>query len=95
MINVFYRTLEVEYPGFLQKFEQDDCNFGRKNKYISKDRNELYPEDPIRTQDSTQELSSGYWIGTNISNSIKKRHAMNAANVLGLEYNKDLFVNIE
>jgi hypothetical protein len=94
IINLFKKLDEV-YPGFLQKFEQDDCNYGRKNKYISRNRNELYPDDPIRTQDSTVELSDGYWMGTNISNQIKKRHALNAASVLGLKYDKDIFIKID
>ncbi|MDR1126516.1 MAG: hypothetical protein LBL06_00145 [Treponema sp.] len=93
IISLFVK-LEEKYPGFLEKFDQSEHNFGTKNRYISKNRNELYPHDSKKSQKSTKKLSSEYWIGTNISNETKEKLAKSAAKVLGLTYGKDVYIQI-
>ena len=92
IIGLFNKLDEI-YPGFHQNFENDPSNYGRKNKYISRDRNEIYPDDPVRIRDSTVQLKSGFWIGINTSSGVKETQARGAAKFLNLAYDTDIYIN--
>jgi len=64
---------------------------GKSRRYIAKNADELYPgrEDLIHF---SQQLSSGWWVGTNYSRSSIKKIIKMACEVAGISFGRDLIV---
>lgn len=76
MIDVLRKVIDMlmeEVPGFLLRLEEVDrkcyqTNAKRRRRYISRDRDELYPRSPHLTQKHSYQ-KDGFWIGTNFGQS--------------------------
>jgi predicted type IV restriction endonuclease len=63
---------------------------GRKRRYISRNKFELYPDRPDLCEEYSESRFGGWWIGTNYSRSTI-RHAIElACQVAGLRFGVDL-----
>ncbi|GLR63064.1 hypothetical protein [Marinospirillum insulare] len=64
MIQVF-AELAKDDPQFLERFIAR--KHGKKRRYVSRNKNELYPDRPDLVESSAIEIIPGWWIGTNYS----------------------------
>lgn len=76
---------------FLERFAAIPKH-GRTRRYIARTAEDLYPGRPDLLKLSHQ-FESGWWIGTNYSNSTKEHILRMACDVAGLRFGKDLVVN--
>lgn len=90
LVEVFEELSKLDLS-FLQRFASR--KHGRKRRYIARSREELYPGRPDLAEHSKQ-LSSGWWVGTNYSKSNIKQIIQLACEVSGLQFGRDLTVNL-
>ncbi len=87
MISLF-KKLVADDPSFLERFTAR--KHGRKRRYISNDKMELYPGRPDLCAEHSQELVPGWWIGTNYSRGNIRKIIKLACEVAGLSFGKNL-----
>ena len=85
--------LAAAHPSFLQTFVSLPKH-GSKRRFIAIERNDLYPGRPDLAQQHSQQLHSGYWLGTNYSHKQIQTILRIACQVSGLHYGVDLKVNL-
>ena len=79
-------------PIFLEKFATR--KHGRKRRYIARRREDLYPERPDLCENFSVRLPSGWFMGTNYSKSTLPTFVRLACEVAGLEYGRDLVLQL-
>lgn len=67
---------------------------GRTRRYLAQSADELYPGRPDLAREHFAKLSSGWFVGTNLSLTSIARIAEMACEVAGIRYGKDLVVNV-
>jgi predicted type IV restriction endonuclease len=91
LIQVFKEFAERE-PDFLERFAALPKH-GRKRRYLARTREELYPDSP-HLADNAHEIRPGWWIDTHASKAGIETRIKMACEVAGVQYGKDLFVNL-
>jgi hypothetical protein len=91
LIQVFREFAERE-PGFLERFAALPKH-GRKRRYLARTREELYPGSP-HLADNAYEVRPGWWIDTHASRAGIETRIKMACEVAGVQYGKDLLVNL-
>lgn len=87
-------ALAASDSAFLERFASLPKH-GRSRRYISRNRQELYPERPDLAEEFSYQLPDGYWLGINVSHKAVERILSMACDVAGLRYGVDLRVNLE
>jgi hypothetical protein len=90
--------------GVLEFLNQRDSTFlerlaarpkhGRKRRYVARTPKELYPDRPDLARDHVAQLSSGWWVGTNVSRGAVKHILELACEVAQVEFGRTLIVNL-
>lgn len=92
MISVFEILAEGDST-FLERFA--GRKHGAKRRYIAKDKYELYPGMPPKESELySKQLTSGWYIGTHYEKKVMARIIEMACEVAGLEFGKDLIVEM-
>ena len=91
LVGVFERLLEKDAQ-FCEKLEPHLK--GRTRQYLARDQYALYPDDRKLANTQAVSLSGGWWLGTNSSTSLKRGQIQEACRVAGIEFGKDLIVNL-
>lgn len=65
IMTILFQLLEKEDSKFLEKFASR--KHGKKRRYLSKDKMELYPNRPDLSEQHSIEVVPGWWLGTNYS----------------------------
>jgi hypothetical protein len=77
-------------PGFMERFVAR--RHGRTRRYVARTADELYPGRPDLARDHSQQLSSGWWVGTNYSRKNIGQILQMASEVAGLQFGTELVV---
>lgn len=91
MISVF-EMLTDDDSTFPERFASR--RHGSKRRYIAMDKYELYPDKPQLCEQESRQLTSGWFIGTNYNKGSIEKIIRLACEVAGLEFGKDLIVNM-
>lgn len=91
MIQVF-EELQRRDSNFCRQFA-DLPKHGRKRRYLAEQKEELYSGRPDLAEKKSTKLSSGFWLGTNVSNQTKLRIIEMACDVAGVEFGQELRVD--
>lgn len=91
LIQVF-ELLSQRDPTFLERFAALP-EHGRTRRYLAQTALELYPERADLAPHSAQ-LSSGWWVGTNLSHEAIQRVIKMACEVAGLGYERELVLTL-
>ena len=91
LIKVFREFAERE-PDFLERFAALPKH-GRKRRYLSRTREELYPDSP-HLADNAYEVRPGWWVDTHASRAGIETRIEMACEVAGVRYGKDLLVDL-
>jgi predicted type IV restriction endonuclease len=91
LIRVFGEFAERD-PSFLERFAALPKH-GRKRRYLAPSREELYPGSP-HLVDNAYELRAGWWLDPHASRAGIETRIKMACEVAGVEYGKDLLVNL-
>ncbi|MFQ5698047.1 MAG: type I restriction endonuclease [Myxococcota bacterium] len=67
---------------------------GRSRRYLARDRDELYPGRPDLVANHSHRLSSGWWLGVNVSRKAVERIVQMACRVAGLRFGRDLKIRV-
>lgn len=67
---------------------------GRSRRYLARDRDELYPDRPDLVANHSHRLSSGWWLGVNVSRKAVERIVQMACGVAGLRFGRDLKIRV-
>ena len=78
-------------PDFCGRYSQRYS--GRLRKYVAKSKEELYPGNP-KLHSQVHRLPGGWLLATHASNTDKVRRIKQACKVMGLEFGRELVVNI-
>jgi hypothetical protein len=89
-----FEILTKNDPSFPQKFAALPKH-GRIRRYVAKNPEELYPDRPDLVKEATEQLSSGWWIGTNLSHSAIQKIIEMACEVAGLKFAQDLVLHLK
>lgn len=88
-----FETLASRDATFLDRFAALPKH-GRTRRYLAKNPEDLYPGRPDLARDHSTKLSSGWWLGTNLSRAAIKRIIVMACDIAGLRFGRDLVVNL-
>ncbi len=91
LTSIFERLTDND-PAFPSKFASR--KHGAKNRYLAQDKYELHPDKDFCDTNSRQ-LNFGWFINTDVSNRTKIRVIKLACEVAGLEFGRDLIVNLD
>ena len=78
-------------PEFCRRFSERCA--GRVRKYVARSKEELYPRSPS-LQNQALPLPGGWWVATHSSNTAKLKRIEQACEVAGLEFGRDVVVEI-
>jgi hypothetical protein len=92
MVSVF-ETLAQGDSTFLERFAALPKH-GRTRRFLARSPDELYPGRPDLARDYSTQLSSGWWLGTNVSRAAINRIIEMACEVAHVTYGRDLVVNL-
>jgi hypothetical protein len=90
MINILSDLAQYDddfYPKLARKVR------GRTRNHIARSRSEVYPGRPDLVR-YVKEVGPGWFIGCNIANREKKKILRAACDVMGLDFDRDLKVNL-
>ena len=90
LVSVFEKLIEADST-FPERFAAR--KHGRSRRYLARDKYELYPGKPELCDDESQQLTCGWFIGTNWNTSSKSKIIRLACEVAGLEFGRDLIVS--
>jgi hypothetical protein len=76
-------------PSFLDRFAALPKH-GRRRRYISRDKMELYPGRADLCEDYSEQHFGGWWVGTNYSRSTIANIIEMACEVVGLKFHQDV-----
>lgn len=88
--DVFSRFASMD-PGFCRRYSERYA--GRVRKYVARSKEELYPGKPD-LQSQVLPLPGGWWVATHSSNKEKLKRIRWACEVAGLEFGRDVVVEI-
>lgn len=91
MVSVFERLAENDST-FSERFAAR--KHGRSRRYLARDKYELYPGKPKLCEDESQQLTCGWFVSTNWNTSSKSKIIKLACEVAGLEFGRDLIINL-
>ncbi len=91
LIKVFGEFVERD-PTFLERFAALPKH-GRKRRYLARSREELYPGSP-HLIDNAHELRPGWWLDPHASRAAIETRIRMGCEVAGVDYGKDLLVNL-
>ena len=91
LMQVFRQFAERD-PSFLERFAAPPKR-GRKRRYLARTREELYPGSP-HLVDNAYEVRPGWWVDTHASRAGIETRIRMACEVAGVQYGKDLIVNL-
>jgi hypothetical protein len=86
--------LSGEDSTFIERFSDSSIEHGKKRRYVSRHREELYPDRPDLCASSALQLKNGFWVGTNYNTSSIKQIIRLATEVAGLKYGQDVKDNL-
>lgn len=90
---IILRKLAERDPNFLERCSLHPSAEGRKRRYIARTTEALYP-DREDLREMREELPGGWFVATNLNNVLKRTIIRLAAEISGLEYGKDIVVEI-
>ena len=79
-------------PSFLERFAALPKH-GRKRRHLARTKEELYPGSP-QLADNAYEVRSGWWVDTHASRAGIETRIKMACEVAGVNFGKDLVVNL-
>lgn len=79
---------------FLQRCSQHPDFQGRKRSYVARTPKELYPDRP-ELRSIREALPGGWFVGTNLNNAVKMKIIKAACEVAGIEFGKDLVIDLD
>ena len=85
--------LQRKDPTFLQRLYRHPKNQGRKRRYVAQSSEELYPDRPD-LRELCKQLPDDWLLSTNLNNQLKKTIVRAAAEVAGLEFGRDVIVDL-
>lgn len=91
LVSVF-EALSQRDATFLERFAALPKH-GRKRRYLARSSEELFPGRPDLCEHSRQ-LSSGWWLGTNVSRAAIERIIKMACEVARINYGRELSINL-
>ena len=80
-------------PTFLQRLYRHPKSRGRKRRYVAQSSEELYPDRPD-LREYCKQLPDNWLLSTNLNNQLKKTIVRAAAEVAGLEFGRDVIVDL-
>ena len=92
-------TIPSTLAGVLKEFQRRDSNFlsifeikskGSKRKTVSKDRNQLFPNDPVRIARHSLDLGDGWWMGTHMGSVEADKKIRIACKIAGVRFGSEL-----
>lgn len=92
LIRVF-ETLSSRDGTFLERFAALPTH-GRRRRYLAQNPEDLYPGRPDLARDHSAKLSSGWWLGTNVSRAAITRIIEMACDVANLRFARDLQISL-
>lgn len=92
LISVFEELIKRD-PSFPERFAALPKH-GRTRRYLARERDELYPGRPDLVANHSHRLSSGWWLGVNISRKQVERIVRIACKVAGLSFGQDLVIRL-
>lgn len=88
-----FETLSQRDATFLERFAALPKH-GNKRRYLARSPEELYPGRPDLSHEHSTQLSSGWWLGTNVSKAQIERILEMACEVARVKYGRELSVNL-
>lgn len=92
LVSVF-KTLSQRDGTFFERFAALPKH-GRTRRYLARSPEELYPGRPDLSHEHSTQLSSGWWLGTNVSRAQIERIIEMACEVARVKYGHELSVNL-
>jgi hypothetical protein len=92
LVSIF-EILSQRDATFLERFAALPKH-GRTRRYLARSPEELYPGRPDLSREHSTQLSSGWWLGTNVSRAAIERIIKMACEVARINYGRDLLVNL-
>lgn len=92
LVSVF-ETLSRRDETFLERFAALPKH-GRTRRYLARNPEELYPGRPDLSHEHSTQLSSGWWVGTNVSRAQIERIIEMACDVARINFGRDLSVSL-
>ncbi|GIK56081.1 MAG: hypothetical protein HND44_01630 [Chloroflexi bacterium] len=92
LIRVF-EILSSRDATFLDRFAALPTH-GRRRRYLAQNPEDLYPGRPDLARDHSAKLSSGWWLGTNVSRAAISRIIEMACDVASLRFGRDLQISL-
>lgn len=87
-----FQLLGGEDSGFLERFAAR--RHGKKRRYLSRDRKELYPGRPDLAEQHSVEIAPGWWMGTNYSRRDIQKIINLACEVAGPKFRRAVQANV-
>jgi len=81
---IVLRELANSDPNFLSRCYERSEFRGRKRRYSSREREELFPGRPDLQRNHVESLPGGWWVGTNLNNGQKENLICAAIDIAGL-----------
>ena len=91
MVSIFDELIETD-PTFPERFAAR--KHGRTRRYLSQSKHGLFPNNPDFADDHSRELRCGWFIDTNNGKAAKEKIIRTACEVAGLEFGKELVINL-
>lgn len=92
LVSVF-EALSQRDATFLERFAALPKH-GRTRRYLARSPEELYPGRPDLSREHSTQLSSGWWLGTNVSRAAIERIIEMACEVARINYGRELSINL-
>ncbi|SRR5712691_6921900 len=84
-----FEVLSARNPNFLERYAALPKH-GRKRRYLSRNKMELYPGRPDLCEEYSVSRFGGWWVGTNYSRSTIRHAVELACQIAGLRFGTDL-----
>lgn len=88
-----FEALSQRDATFLERFAALPKH-GRTRRYLARSPEELYPGRPDLSREHSTQLSSGWWLGTNVSRAAIERIIEMACEVARINYGRELSINL-
>lgn len=92
LVSVF-EALSQRDATFLERFAALPKH-GRTRRYLARSPEDLYPGRPDLSREHSTQLSSGWWLGTNVSRAAIERIIEMACEVARINYGRELSINL-
>ena len=93
LMTKIFKLLQEEDSIFFERFASR--KHGKKRRYLSQDKYELYPGRPDLAEQHSIEIAPGWWLGTNYSRKNIKDIINLALEVAGPRFRQSIKVNFE